>query len=231
MRYFVLIITILSAFVVGFKSAGNPPEVSPAYQQAESNIGFEWAFGALVGDDKQFVPVTRDTVLKTGEEIKLMVKLTKECYVYLLHQDPKGELELLFPYQLKQFQSDYATDKNYYIPKGRSWFSLKGDVGKEIFFLVASNERLLDLESKISSYLEADASKKSELAANLVSEIRGIRHRYATFATLAEKPITIGGNVRGTEKVEDSHRPDVADIATQISANNFYGKTITIDHQ
>jgi len=31
--------------------------------------------------------------------------------------------------------------------------------------------------------------------------------------------------------VEGARRPDVATIATQISANNFYSKTITIDHQ
>ncbi len=229
MRYLVPVIILLSIIVVGFKSPDTPAAAAAAYQQAEPNIDFEWAFGALVGDDKQLVPITRDTVLKTGEEIKMMVKLKKECFVYLIHQSPNGELDVLFPYSIKKY--DFAVDKNYYIPKGRTWFDLKGDKGKEIFFLLASTERLLDIETKISDYLDADASKKSELAATLVSNIRGARQRYATFATLAEKPLTIGGNVRGTDKVEGSRRPDVADIATEISATNFYGKTITIDHQ
>lgn len=229
MRYFVPVIILLSILVVGFKSPETPAAAPAAYQQAESNIDFEWAFGALIGDDKQLVPITRDTTLKTGEEIKMMVKLKKECFVYLIHQSPSGELDVLFPYSIKKY--DFNVDKNYYIPKGRTWFNLKGETGKEIFFLLASTERLLEIETKISDYLDADASKKPAMAATIVNEIRGARQRYATFATLAEKPLTIGGNVRGTDKVEGSRRPDVADIATQISANNFYGKTITIDHQ
>ncbi len=225
MRYFVPVIILLSIIVVGFKSLESPA----ASQQAEPNIGFEWAFGALIGDDQQFVPITRDTTLKTGEEIKMMVKLKKECFVYCIHQGPNGELDVLFPYNIKKF--DFAVDKNYYIPKGRAWIKLDKSTGKEIFFLLASTERMLDIERKISDYFDADETKKPALAATIVSEIRGARQRYATFATLAEKPLTIGGNIRGTEKVEGSRRPDVADIATEISANNFYGKTMTIDHQ
>jgi hypothetical protein len=230
MRYFVPVIILLGIIVVGFKSPDSPAASAPAaVQQAEPNIGFQWAFGALVGDNKQLVPITRDTVLKSGEEIKMMVKLTKDCFVYCIHQGPNGELDVLFPYNIKKF--NFSVDKNYYIPKGRTWITLDKNTGKEIFFLLASTERLLDIETKISDYFDADASKKPALAATIVNEIRGARQRFATFATLAEKPLTIGGNVRGTEKVEESHRPDVADIATEISANNFYGKTITIDHQ
>jgi hypothetical protein len=169
--------------------------------------------------------------LKSGEEIKMMVKLTKDCFVYLVHQGSKGEVNLLFPYEIQQFQNDYKTDKNYYVPKGRNWSALDKNTGKEVFFLLASTERLLDLEVKIGNYLSADVSKKQTLAGDIVSEIRSVRKRYSTFSTIAEKPVTIGGNIRGTEKAEGARRPDVAAIATQISAKNFYSKTITIDHQ
>ncbi len=64
-----------------------------------------------------------------------------------------------------------------------------------------------------------------------MSEIRSVRKHYSTFATIAEKPLTIGGNLRGTDKLEGARRPDVAVIATLISAKNFYSKTITLDHQ
>jgi hypothetical protein len=177
------------------------------------------------------VPITRDTVLKSGDEIKMMVKLTKGCYVYLVHYGSTGEIDLLFPYSTGQFQTDYTLDKNYYVPKGRNWSALDKNTGKEIFFLVASTERLLDLEVKLGNYFSADPADRKPLAADVVSEIRGVRKRYSTFATLAEKPLAIGGNIRGTGKTETVRRPDVATIATQISANNFYSKTITIDHQ
>jgi hypothetical protein len=69
------------------------------------------------------------------------------------------------------------------------------------------------------------------MAGDIVSEIRTVRKHYSTFSTIAEKPVSIGGNIRGTEKVEGARRPDVVILATQISAKNFYSKTITIDHQ
>jgi len=231
MRYFILFVILLGCFAVGFRFNEQPAPVAPMVQQDEANIGFNWAFGALVGKSKTMVPITRDTTLKSGEELKIMVKLTKDCFVYVIHQDPKGEVNLLFPYEIRQFQTDYTVDKNYYVPKGRSWRSFDKNTGKEVFFLIASTERLLDLEVKLGNYFSADSSKRQLMAGDIVSEIRSVRKHYATFATLAEKPVTIGGNIRGTEKVEGARRPDVATIATQISAKNFYSKTITIDHQ
>ena len=231
MRYFIFLVVLLGCFAIGFRFSDQPAPAVPMVRQNEANIGFEWAFGALVGKSKTMVSVTHDTTLKSGEEIKMMVKLTKDCFVYVIHQDSKGEVELLFPYKIQQFQSDYVADKNYYVPKGRGWSPFDKNTGKEIFFLIASTERLLDLEVKLGNYLSADTSKRQSMASDIVAEIRNVRKHFSTFSTLAEKPVTIGGNIRGTEKVEGARRPDVAMIATHISANNFYSKTITIDHE
>ncbi len=231
MRYFILFVVLLGCFAVGFRSGKQPAPAVLLVQQNEANIGFNWAFGALAGKSKSMVSIMHDTTLKSGEEIKMLVKLTKDCFVYVIHQDSRGEINLLFPYEIRQFQADYTVDKNYYIPKGRSWREFDKNTGKEVFFLIASSERLLDLEVKLGNYFSADTSKRQPIATDIVSLIRSVRKRYTTYATIAEKPLTIGGNIRGTEKVEGARRPDVATIATQISANNFYSKTITIDHQ
>ena len=232
MRYLIFLTVLVGCFAIGFRSSEQQlAPAAPIVQQSEANIGFDWAFGALIGKSKTMVSITHDTTLKSGEEIKMMVKLRKDCFVYLVHQDSKGEIELLFPYKIQQFQTDYAVDKNYYIPKGRSWSAFDKNTGKEVFFLVASAERLLDLEVKLGNYFSADTSKKQSMAGDIVSEIRNVRKHYTTFSTIAEKPVSIGGNIRGTEKVEGARRPDVATLATQISANNFFSKTITIDHQ
>jgi hypothetical protein len=231
MRYFILFVVLLGCFAVGFRFSEQPAPAISMVQQNEPNIGFTWAFGALVGKSQTMVSITHDTTLKSGEEIKMLVKLTKDCFVYVVHQDSKGEINLLFPYEIRQFQADYTVEKNYYVPKGRNWRAFDKNTGKEVFFLLASTERLLDLEIKLGNYFSADTSKRQSMAADIVSLIRSVRKRYSTYATVAEKPLTIGGNIRGTEKVEGARRPDVATIATQISANNFYSKTITIDHQ
>ncbi len=97
--------------------------------------------------------------------------------------------------------------------------------------MIASTERLLEIEAKYGDYISADSSKKPAMAEALVADIRAVRKHYATFATLAEKPISIGGNIRGTDKIEEKRRHDISEIATEITAKNFYSKTFTIDHQ
>jgi hypothetical protein len=232
MRYFITLAFLLGFFAIGSRFSEQPLQVTSTVQQGEANIGFDWSFGALIGKNKTLVPISHDTTLKSGEEIKMMVKLTKECYVYIVYYGSKGEVDLLFPRSMSQFQKDYVEDKNYYVPPGRDWRTLDKNTGKEVFFFLASTERLLDLEAKINNYLSAaDTSKKQTLASDIVTEIRSVRNHYSIFSTIAEKPVTIGGNIRGMEEVKKSLRPDVANIAVHISANNFYSKTITIDHQ
>lgn len=226
-----IVCVILSTFV--FFAFHRPTRSAyRAVQEEKGNVGFKWGFGAEIGPEKKFVPITRDTSLKTGDELKMVVNLTRDCFVYVVYQNSKGDISLIFPYEFKQFMTDYKVGKNYYIPKARPWFILDESKGRETFYLLASADRLLQLESFVSLYNEADAAKKTSLAQQILTEIRDVRKRYRTFTTLAEKPIAIGGNVRGTAKgSESARRPDVATIATEISATNFYGKTFTIDHQ
>jgi hypothetical protein len=204
-----------------------------AMAQDKSNVSFEWAFGTLSGSgaDAKLVAIARDTTLTSGEELKMMVKLDQECFVYVIHEGPAGEISLKFPYDFKQFTTDYKTGKNYYIPKGRAWFKLDTNAGRETFYLLASTERLLDLEALLGQYKDAGASGKPSVGKEIIAEIRNVRKHYKTFTTFAERPISIGGNVRSLTKDEAARRPDVAQIATEISANNFYGKTFTIDHK
>jgi hypothetical protein len=234
------------AIIIGLAAAGfrpidrtdqnnmsDPTRPGTVLQQEEGDIGFEWAFGVISKKGKTLVPIsiTRDTVLKSGDEIKMMVKLTRDCFVYVIYYDSQGEISLLFPYSMGQLQTDYKMNKTYYIPKGRSWMALDTVTGKEKFFLIASTERLSELEIKLGDYFSAEPSTRKPLADQVVTEIRDLRKRYTTFATLAEKPLTIGGNIRSTDTVKVEHRPDVADIAVQIEARNFYSKTLTIDHR
>jgi len=223
-------ILALVFLLTGFGSPGKT-SIAPPQQGVEENVAFSWGFGALVGKEKKFVPITRDTALKTGDEIKMVVELKKECYVYLIHNSSKGEIALLFPEDVRQFSGDYKVGKNYYVPKGRGWFELDKNAGKETFYLLASSERLLELEALIGNYNSAKKDDKASVADQVLTEIRSVKRKFRTFTTLAERPVTIGGNIRGVDKAEQAKRPDVTTIATEIKANNFYSKTFTIDHQ
>jgi hypothetical protein len=210
------ILTLFCAVVVA-------PERHPAMAQEEANVSFRWAFGALVGMESspKLVPITQDTTLRTGDQLKMLVELQKSCFVYVIHHGPQGEVRWLFPYSKQQLDSDYHTAKRYNIPPGEAWLRLDDQVGRETFYLLASSERLAELETLLNNYATASQAEQPQLATNILTEIREVKKRYRQFSTLAERPVPIAGNLRG---------PELADLAVEITANNFYSKTFTIEH-
>ncbi len=200
----------------------------------QANIKFKWVFAARSGaqGEKSVSAVTRDTLLKSGDEIKLFVYVIQKTFVYIIHKSSNTDLNLVFPYSLEMFDSGLTVDENYYIPKGRAWFTLDTITGEETFYILASPTRLIALEHKLKDFIHAENSQKVKAGDVVIKEIQDLKKQFRTFSTVAERPVVIAGNVRGT--LTDTMHPrrlDIATLATEISAVNFYSKTITIDHK
>jgi hypothetical protein len=179
----------------------------------------------------KFEAISKDTDLKTGDQIKFFLKVNKDCFVYLIYRSSQGELSVLFPHRFKLLSAEYTVSGEHYIPKDDDWFELDDHTGEERFYLLASVERLLELETLINDYESAGAAQKPPLAQKILSEIRKLRKQHLKFKTYAERPVNIIGNLRGTEKAETAGARDIAKFAVEISADTFYSRTFTIDHQ
>ncbi len=197
-----------------------------------TNVHFQWACGALKkANGSKFEAVTKDTDLKTGDQIKFFLKVNENCFVYLIYRSSQGELSVLFPQRFKLKSVEYTVTGNHYIPKGDQWFELDEHTGEERFYLLASRKRMMDLEALINDYESADTAKKPALAKTILAEIRKLRKQHLKFKTYAERPVNIIGNLRGTEKAETAGSQDIAKFAVEISADTFYSRTFTIDHK
>ena len=205
----------------------------PAGGKNGKKIVFQWAFCALRKADADQKPgvISRDTTLKSGDQIKFFVKLQSPSYLYLIYQSSQHELSVLYPSRFKQLDSQGAAPGKQYIPDGNQWFELDEHTGQEKFYLLASIQRLVDLETLINKYESADKTKRSALADKITAEIRNLRKRHLKFKTYAEKPVTIIGNLRGGDQTVRVHTKDVADYAVEISTTTFFSRTYTIDHQ
>ena len=233
-RYrFLVSVFLLSIFGVGILVSSTFVYAQQADAPDESHLTFQWAFGAIknTGAGPQFDVITRDTVLRSGDQIKFFLKVEENCFVYLIYQSSQGELSVLFPYRFRRMADNYKISGHFYIPKDDQWFELDQVTGTEKFFLLASTGRLNDLEALVNTYEGADTSKKNGLGGQILSEIRKLRKRHLKFKSYAEKPITIIGNMRGSEKTKAVGLNDLADYAVEISATNFFSRTFTIDHQ
>ena len=151
--------------------------------------------------------------------------------MYLIYQSSQKDLMVLFPYRFKASGKDYPIAGNHYIPKGDQWFELDEFTGQEKFYLLASVNRLHDLETLVNAYESADKNNKAGFRQKIIAEIRSLRKKHRKFKTYAEKPVIVIGNMRGTEKTKAVGLKDLADHAIEISTTNFFSRTYTIDHR
>jgi hypothetical protein len=234
MRYLPLpalicILFVFQIFCLQHTQAGSANEQD---LQKKDPFCFRWAFGGMTGgdEDRQFIPITHDTILKTGDKIKMLVDLQSECFVYIFYQSSQNEINLLFPPATGV--EKYRTLKKYYIPNGYQWFELDDHTGREIFYLLASARQLGQLEALYESYLSSTSpSQKRKLGQQLLAEIEKTQQKHRRLTAAAERPVRLGGSVRGIEKekIEAIHRLD--SIAVEITVHDFYSRTFTIDHQ
>ena len=136
-----VLITFICAWMAGF-SGGQMAAAAESADKKE-NVKIHWAFGALTGagSKRELVRIERDTALKTGDQLKMMVELKSMCFVYLIYHGSNNEIQLLFPNTLKQFNADYRIAQQYYIPRRDLWFALDERTGLETFYLLVSKTR------------------------------------------------------------------------------------------
>lgn len=202
-----------------------------AEEQTGNTIAFRWAFGAMVGPEqgRKFVPITGDKALKSGDQLKFMLELHKTCFVYLIYKSSQGDMSLLFPYQLNRFDSDELL-KMYYMPRDDSWFELDDRRGTETFYLLASVCRLNELEELFQKAVSGAVVNRSQ-SELIRARIMALKKQHRTLTASAERPVPIGGNVRGISKDTQTKAPDMGAVAIEVSAKDFYCRTFTIEHK
>ena len=220
---FILIVT--TVFTSAFSLAAEA-------EVQEKNIAFEWAFTALTGPVgyREIMPITRDTVLKSGDQLKMMIAFKSDCFIYLLYHGSAGELLSLFPPGTDDFQLGSQKGKRYDIPDGNNWFTLDENTGTEKFYLLASTAPLVELERLLRIYEQAPNSERPKISSQIFQHIKALRKKNRTLERVAERPIQIGGNFRSMSK--SSTLPyDISKYAITISENTFFARTYTIEHK
>ncbi len=206
-----------------------------AQQKSEKGeLRFKWSLIVRIDPDgrNEVVNIAKDVVTKktdrlsisAGDKIAMYLEPAGNTYVYLYLLDSNDELILLFPAGLgtNNIENQSTLGKGTYIPGKYEWFSFDDKKGYESFYLLASPKRLTKLEQLTKNYAETE--KEKDIAKEeVLDEIKGIKKTLA-FETAQEKPIPFGGRVRSLEI-------DVADLAVEVKAKDFYSKTIILKHE
>lgn len=198
----------------------------------ENNIGFLYAFGAYVGPQGKgkLISVQSETTLNVGDRLKIFFEPKSDQYFYLLHLSSQGELTPLHPPAVQAAKVSKGTQL--FIPSGGNWFELDGHAGQEKFFLIASAERLDRLEELCARHLTL--RNKPDVASStdaILDEIKRLRQQHKPLSAPAEKPVRIGGSVRGEQQPSAASFPDIAPLATEVTAPGFFTRTFSIEHR
>lgn len=232
----VLVVAAAGIFMMMFPISTHGPNAADLIaQDQQTDVSFKWSFVGVLDPSgrKKIMSIQRDTILYSGDWFKLYVEPTMKCYVYMIWYDSDKNLFTMFPNDFEQFSADWVEGKNYFIPKGREWYKLDENKGREVLYLLASKDRLKQLEELLQQYTSASEDEKEIAKIRVLNEIREVKKRFRKHIMFAEKPVAIAGNVRGSSD-EDITVPaliDVTQFAVQVEANTFFSKTITIQHK
>jgi len=231
-----LFVRNVSALAVAFVFLFNSILLAAPGSQKESyGPRILFAFGAIRASSNpaKVEPVRTKMVLSSGDKLKILTQLRRKCFVYVIHRDSRGDFAMLFPYSVKQFDTDYQTARNYYAPKGEAWFQLDSWTGNETFYLIASDQRLLDIEYTYENYASSEESKKQDLAAQMLSELNKITETYLASSVGVETPANNESalRVRGFERATGADPTAIAGLAREISFDNIYSETFVVDHR
>ncbi len=226
-------IAMLGLFLFVLSSGGTAGASPVKQKKPEGEMGkavcFRWAFGASAktGESRKFVPIGSRTELRTGDRLKMFLELRERCFAYVLLHKPNGEMILLYPYRLEQYNSDPIVNKVNFIPEGDAWFELDEETGIERIHLIVSKERLSELEMLIRKAESPASTNKKELAQGILSEIQRLEQSLRDLRISAERPIEIIGRTRSIKK----EWKEILSAAVEVSAKNFFSRTFTIDHR
>jgi hypothetical protein len=202
-------------------------------QQKNNERRILWSFCAIRSDSNppKAEPVLPRMVLSSGDKLKVMIQAKNKCFVYLIHKDSQGNFTMLFPYSVKQFDTEYQIGHSYYAPKGEPWFQLDGNTGIETFYLLASDQRLLDIEYTYDKYASSEASTKENLARQMLAALdRFTENRLASAGEVKGLP---GKRVvqRGFERANGGDPTDITAMAREISFDSVYSETFVVEHK
>ena len=202
------------------------PAILPATGAEEMKLG--WAFGAMTGPAtaRHFVRITDDITLRTGDEIQMFVSPVTACFIYVLHEDPAGEMTVLFPGASGAFPPGYGMGRAYYVPAANAWLRLDPNTGMERIYLVASPQRLTQLETLLNQSRTAGDAKARRN--RVVGELARLTKQNPS--SWAERPATIGGQIRGVPRTKSAY-PDLAELAVEITSPGFFSRVFVIEHR
>ena len=193
----IIFVLVFLAFLLCF-SAGAP--------QVKKNT-LTWSLGLRNEKTMKLVPFYAPVQSYTGESFRVLAKPETDCFLYIIAESIQNEEIIVF------YDGFWKGGEDWISPE----IQLSLPDGSENFFIVASLTEQTALAQRISAF-NSNSGVTQRRA--LIDEVNNIKRQVSNLNEAAEKPVLMGGALRGSEE----------ENATEFSGVGTYVKTISIEH-
>jgi len=201
-----------------------------AEEPASDALEVRWVMAGIEkgADPSRPISISPETTLRTGDKIKMYLNAVNKCFFYLFYHNPEGQLRLIYPDAFPAAALVRGTRLT--VPQGDQWFELDEQTGTETFHVLVSPTPLRSIETLYEDY-RRQASENGSSAARLITAIDRLRIQQRPLTTKAERPLSIGGTIRGTPDAgAETTESRLDHLAENIASANVFCRTYTIEH-
>ena len=166
-----------------------------------------------VGGTYEKVLVRDESILKSGDGLKIGFETNRDAHVYVLLLDSESQASVIFPNPDISTTNKAEGGKHVEIPPGDTWFFLDENTGRETIYILASVTPLPNVADLVSKLQAMGAGRQDAGADEAVA---------AFIRPTAPAPVTrgIGGIRKGRQKTVKLSDGRVVEQATDMLAGS-----------
>jgi len=188
-----------------------------------ADVSFRWAILADSTEGMRALDFSGSPIVFSGTALQLYIEHLNNCHVYLYLLDSSERLTPIYPPQKGYYDYGFPRGPKL-VPPGNQSFTFIPPPGKETLLLVASADRLFQLE-ELTDIFNNDPSQlgQQELLIERIEELIQGREKESRSAEDIEK-VTVKYNDDGVIKERSFE-------AVEVDMKNTYGRKLVIDHR
>ena len=189
-----------------------------------ADVEFRWAILADSGEGMKPLDFSGSPpIVFSGTGLQIFLEHLSNCHIYLYLLDSQEELTPLYPMEEGFYNYGFPRGPKL-IPPGNQSFAFVPPAGIERFYLIASEERLFQIEKLTKIFQEhSDSYGQQKL---LISEIEAILEEREKKSRASEDIETVTINRRSSAGIVKEKLKVI-----EVDISKKYGRVIEIDHR
>jgi len=188
------------------------------------DVEFRWAILADSSEGMRPLDFSGPPIVFSGTALQLYIEHLNNCHLYLFLLDSGGELTPIYPAESGYYDYGFPRGPKLVPPADQS-FTFVPPAGTETLLLIASAERLFQLEELTSIFQKNPGWPEQQKL--LLEMIDGL---------IAKGDEAKSRKAEDQEKVTIKYTTDAGIqqrtfVATEVDSKNFYGRKLLIDHR